>query len=143
VRARAHPRAEKRDELTELMRDFDRMAERIEGLVDSQSRLLKDVSPRNCGLRWPGSVSRLGWRGKRVTPEVAPELESALNRIEVEADRLNQLIQRLLTISRLESVSRRSAQDAVVPARSCWSRWPHDAEYETPGRGMPRDGRCR
>ncbi len=32
------------DELTELMRDFDRMAERIERLVDSQSRLLKDVS---------------------------------------------------------------------------------------------------
>jgi two-component system, OmpR family, sensor histidine kinase CpxA len=33
-----------RGEMVELMRDFDRMAERLEGLVDSQSRLLKDVS---------------------------------------------------------------------------------------------------
>src|SRR5271166_890961 len=90
------------DELTELMRDFDRMAERIEGLVESQSRLVKDVSHE---LRSP--LARLsvalGLARQRVASEVAPELESALNRIEVEADRLNQLIQRLLTISRLES----------------------------------------
>ena len=38
------PKGGRSDELTELMRDFDRMAERIEGLVESQSRLLKDVS---------------------------------------------------------------------------------------------------
>ena len=38
------PAGGRRDEIVELMRDFDRMAERIEGLVDSQSRLLKDVS---------------------------------------------------------------------------------------------------
>ena len=91
------------DELAELMRDFDRMAERIEGLVDSQSRLLKDVSHE---LRSP--LARLSValglaRQRRLMPENAPELASSLNRIELEADRLNQLIQRLLTISRLES----------------------------------------
>ncbi|MGA2457444.1 MAG: histidine kinase dimerization/phospho-acceptor domain-containing protein, partial [Terriglobales bacterium] len=100
------PSGGRRDELTELMRDFDRMAERIEGLVDSQSRLLKDVSHE---LRSP--LARLsvalGLARQRaaseVGPEAAPELELSLNRIELEADRLNQLIQRLLTISRLES----------------------------------------
>ncbi|MGA7291074.1 MAG: ATP-binding protein [Terriglobales bacterium] len=122
-----------RDELTELMRDFDRMAERIEVLVDSQSRLLKDVSHE---LRSP--LARLsvalGLARQRAAPEVAPELQSSLNRIEQEADRLNQLIQRLLTISRLESgtdgLSRKrlSLRDLVEQVA-------HDAEYETPGRG--------
>ena len=96
------PASGRRDELAELMRDFDRMAERIEGLVDSQSRLLKDVSHE---LRSP--LARLsvalGLARQKTSPEMAPELEGSLNRIELEADRLNQLIQRLLTISRLES----------------------------------------
>ncbi len=128
-----------RDDLTELMRDFDRMAERIEGLVDSQSRLLKDVSHE---LRSP--LARLsvalGLARQRVAsevgPEVAPELESSLNRIELEADRLNQLIQRLLTISRLESGTD-GLRKSKLPLRELVEQVARDAEYETPGR------RCR
>jgi signal transduction histidine kinase len=123
----------RRDELTELMRDFDRMAERIEGLVDSQSRLLKDVSHE---LRSP--LARLsvalGLARQRVTPEVAPEVESALNRIELEADRLNQLIQRLLTISRLESGTD-GIRKTRLSLRELVEQVAHDAEYESPGRG--------
>jgi len=125
------------DEMTELMRDFDRMAERIEGLVDSQSRLLKDVSHE---LRSP--LARLsvalGLARQRaaseIDPEVAPELESSLNRIELEADRLNQLIQRLLTISRLESGTD-GLRKAKLSLRELVEQVAHDAEYETPGRG--------
>jgi len=127
----------RRDEPTELMRDFDRMADRIEGLVDSQSRLLKDVSHE---LRSP--LARLsvalGLARQRavskVDPEVAPELESALNRIETEADRLNQLIQRLLTISRLESGTD-GLHKTRFSLRELVEQVAHDAEYETPGRG--------
>ena len=78
----------RRDELTELTRDFDRMAERIEGLVESQSRLLKDVSHE---LRSPLArlSMALGLARQRVASKVepeaapgfAPELESALDRI--------------------------------------------------------------
>jgi two-component system sensor histidine kinase CpxA len=125
-----------RDELTELMRDFDRMAERIEGLVESQSRLLKDVSHE---LRSP--LARLsvalGLARQRAASEigcVAPELESALNRIEQEADRLNQLIQRLLTISRLESGTD-GIRKTTLSLRELVEQIAHDAEYETPGRG--------
>ncbi|MGD0467386.1 MAG: ATP-binding protein [Terriglobales bacterium] len=130
-----------RDDLTELMRDFDRMAERIEGLVDSQSRLLKDVSHE---LRSP--LARLsvalGLARQRamkeaapqLAPELAPELESALNRIELEADRLNQLIQRLLTISRLESGTDGMC-NTRLSLRELMEQVAHDAEYETPGRG--------
>jgi two-component system, OmpR family, sensor histidine kinase CpxA len=126
-----------RDELTELMRDFDRMAERIEGLVGSQSRLLKDVSHE---LRSP--LARLsvalGLARQRAASEigceVAPELESALNRIEQEADRLNQLIQRLLAISRLESGTD-GIRKTTLSLRELVEQIAHDAEYETPGRG--------
>ncbi len=127
------PMRGRRDELAELMRDFDRMAERIEVLVDSQSRLLKDVSHE---LRSP--LARLsvalGLARQRVTPEVAPELESSLNRIELEADRLNQLIQRLLTISRLESGTD-GLRRTRLSLRELVEQVAHDAEYETPGRG--------
>jgi two-component system sensor histidine kinase CpxA len=126
----------RRDEMTELMRDFDRMAERIEGLVDSQSRLLKDVSHE---LRSP--LARLsvalGLARQRAALEVganvSPELESALNRIEQEADRLNQLIQRLLTISRLESGTD-GLRKTTFSLRELVQQIAHDAEYETLGR---------
>ena len=130
------PAGGRSDELTELMRDFDRMAERIEGLVDSQSRLLKDVSHE---LRSP--LARLsvalGLARQRaaseVGPEAAPELEIALNRIELEADRLNQLIQRLLTISRLESGTD-GLRKTRLSLRELVEQVARDAEYETPGR---------
>src|ERR1039457_6191494 len=115
------------------MRDFDRMAERIEGLVDSQSRLLKDVSHE---LRSP--LARLsvalGLARQKASPEIAPELAGSLNRIELEADRLNQLIQSLLTISRLESGAD-GLRKSALSLRELVEQVAHDAEYETPGRG--------
>jgi two-component system sensor histidine kinase CpxA len=130
-----------RDELTELMRDFDRMAERIEGLVESQSRLLKDVSHElrsplarlsvALGLARQRAASKVD---QEVAPALASQLESALNRIEQEADRLNQLIQRLLTISRLESGTD-GIRKATLSLRELVEQIAHDAEYETPGRG--------
>ena len=127
------PASGRRDELAELMRDFDRMAERIEGLVDSQSRLLKDVSHE---LRSP--LARLsvalGLARQKASPEIAPELAGSLNRIELEADRLNQLIQRLLTISRLESRTD-GLRKTRLSLRELVEQVAHDAEYETPGRG--------
>src|SRR5271157_3223092 len=131
------PASGRRDELTELMRDFDRMAERIEGLVDSQSRLLKDVSHelRSPLARLSVALGLARQRAmKDAAPQLAPELESALNRIELEADRLNQLIQRLLTISRLESGTD-GMRKTRLSLRELVEQVAHDAEYETPGRG--------
>jgi len=122
------PMRGRRDELAQLMRDFDRMAERIEALMESQSRLLKDVSHE---LRSP--LARLGVALGLARQRAAPEVESALNRIELEADRLNQLIQRLLTIARLETGTdgiRRSR----VSLRELAEHVAHDAEYEAQGR---------
>ncbi|MFY9645988.1 MAG: ATP-binding protein [Terriglobales bacterium] len=117
------------DELTELMRDFDRMAERIEGLVESQSRLLKDVSHE---LRSP--LARLSMALGLARQRATPDIEASLNRIELEADRLNQLIQRLLTIARLESGAD-GLRKTPLSLLELIEQVAHDAEYETPGRG--------
>jgi two-component system, OmpR family, sensor histidine kinase CpxA len=86
------------DEMAELMRDFDRMAERLEDLVTAQSRLLTDISHE---LRSP--LARLNVALELARQRSGPEARSALDRIDREANRLNELIQKLLTIARLES----------------------------------------
>jgi two-component system sensor histidine kinase CpxA len=120
-----------RGEMVELMRDFDRMAERLEGLVDSQSRLLKDVSHE---LRSP--LARLSVALGLARQKSTPEIEASLNRIEIEADRLNQLIQRLLTIARLESGAD-GIHKTQLSLRELVEQVTRDAEYESAGR------RCR
>ena len=86
------------DELGKLARDFDEMAERIESLITSQQRLSRDISHE---LRSPLARMNvaLGIAKQKASPEVAAQLE----RIETEADRLNQMIGRILTLSKLES----------------------------------------
>ena len=122
------PAGSRGSEMVELMRDFDRMAERLEGLVDSQSRLVKDVSHE---LRSP--LARLSVALGLARQKATPEIEGSLNRIELEADRLNQLIQRLLTISRLESGAD-GIRKTSVSLRELVEQVARDAEYESAGR---------
>ena len=115
-------------EMVELMRDFDRMADRLETLVESQSRLLKDVSHE---LRSP--LARLSVALGLARQRANPEIEGQLDRIELEADRLNQLIQRLLTISRLESGSG-GLNKRKLSLRELVQQIARDADYENSGR---------
>jgi two-component system sensor histidine kinase CpxA len=85
----------RRDELGELARTFDHMAERTETLLAAERRLLLDISHE---LRSP--LARLG-----VAIELArsgDDLESHLNRIQKESDRLNSLVGGLLQVTRAE-----------------------------------------
>jgi two-component system sensor histidine kinase CpxA len=87
--------SKRRDELGQLARTFDRMASRIETLVGAERRLLLDISHE---LRSP--LARLG-----VAVELArsgDNLESHLNRIQKESDRLNSLVGELLQVTRAE-----------------------------------------
>ncbi|MFY9753971.1 MAG: ATP-binding protein [Candidatus Acidiferrales bacterium] len=88
------------DELAELSRDFDHMAEQIESLIFSQRRLLADISHE---LRSP--LARLTVALGLVRLQANPESTSGLDRIELEAERLNTLIGSLLRLARLESGS--------------------------------------
>jgi two-component system sensor histidine kinase CpxA len=85
----------RRDELGQLARTFDRMAGRTETLLTAERRLLLDISHE---LRSP--LARLG-----VAVELArsgDDLNSALNRIQKESDRLNALVGQLLQVTRAE-----------------------------------------
>ncbi len=91
-------RISRRDEIGSLVHDFDRMADRIENLITTQRRLLSDISHE---LRSP--LARLNVAVGLARRQADPETQTALERIEIEADRLNDMLQNLLTLSRLES----------------------------------------
>lgn len=87
--------SKRRDELGQLARTFDQMAERIQNLVVAERRLLGDISHE---LRSP--LARLG-----VAVELARSGENrdaALDRIQKESDRLNALVGELLQATRAE-----------------------------------------
>ena len=107
ARAEAPPKR-RRDEIAELVRDFNGMAARLEDLVNAQNRLLNDVSHE---LRSP--LARLNVALGLARQRTGPEAQGALERIEREAERLNELIGRLLAIARLESGEEAMQRSAV------------------------------
>lgn len=88
----------RRDELSDLARDFDGMAERIESLITSQQRLTRDISHE---LRSP--LARMNVALEIAKQKSGPESSSIIERIEGESARLNDMISRLLTLAKLES----------------------------------------
>jgi len=121
-------RSRRRDEIAELVRDFDIMAERLENLVKAQSRLLNDISHE---LRSP--LARLNVALGLARQRSGPEAQSALGRMELESDRLNHLIGSLLTIARLESGADPSRKSALALAEMI-TEIANDADYEAQAR---------
>jgi two-component system sensor histidine kinase CpxA len=96
----------RRDELGQLARTFDRMADRMETLLAAERRLLLDISHE---LRSP--LARLG-----VAIELArsgDDTDAALNRIQKESDRLNSLVGQLLQVTRAEGDPASLRRDTV------------------------------
>src|SRR5215217_71784 len=90
--------SKRQDEVGQLGRDFNSMAERLESMVRAQQRLLGDISHE---LRSP--LARLGVALGLARQRSGPEANGALDRIERESDNLNEMISQLLTLTRLES----------------------------------------
>jgi two-component system sensor histidine kinase CpxA len=118
----------RRDELADLARDFDRMAERIEALMTSERRLLRDISHE---LRSP--LSRLHV-ALGLARQQAGDDQRPLDRIEREAERLNALIGQLLMLARLESGAMEPAREAVDLA-AIVRDVAEDADFEVRSRG--------
>ena len=89
----------RRDELAELSVDFEHTASQLKNLMDSQRRLLHDVSHE---VRSPLARMQLAIDLARQQPEKA---ESSMQRIERESGRIDRLVEELLTLSRLEARS--------------------------------------
>lgn len=87
----------RRDELADLGREFDHMAQRIGTLMVAQRRLLHDVSHE---LRSPLARLHAAVGLARQQPD---KTDASLDRIEREAGRLDELVGEVLTLSRLEA----------------------------------------
>ncbi len=122
------PKARRRDEISQLVRDFDSMADRLEAMARSQTRLWSDISHE---LRSP--LARLVVALELARQRSGSEASSALQRIEVEASRLNELIGRLLTVARLDS-GEDGLHKSPIRLRELVEEIARDAEFEAQGR---------
>lgn len=112
-------------ELFDLAKDFDRMAEQIETLLNSQQRLLRDISHE---LRSP--LARLNIALELVRRQGAANSPRHLDRIAKESEKLNKMIGQLLAITRLEGSSDSSRETGPVALEELLLRVVDDANYE-------------
>jgi two-component system sensor histidine kinase CpxA len=123
VRVADRPELRRGDELSELAQDFDDMAARIADLLRSEQQLLADISHE---LRSPlARISlALDLARRRVTHDL-PEHQ----RIEREVHRLNDLIEQLLTLARLQGQPGNSRGE-IVDLRDLTNEIAEDARFE-------------
>lgn len=88
----------RRDEIADLVRDFDSMAGELRNQIQSERNLLSGVSHE---LRSPIARMRLALALARTAD--APELHEMLDRIEQDTIQLDSMLERILTVARLES----------------------------------------
>ena len=91
----ARVQSKRKDEIGDLGRSFDSMADRIETLLTAERRLLQDVSHE---LRSP--LARLSFAAELMKGATNPD--EALDRMRREIIRLSQLIDNLLEVTRIE-----------------------------------------
>jgi len=133
----------RRDEIGQLARDFDAMAGRIEGLVESQRRLLRDVSHE---LRSP--LARLVVALELARTRAGESAAGALDRIGREAARLEELISHLLLLERLEAGTA-EGDEVEVDLAALVAEVASDAAFEAAADGVEvrfgggGDGRVR
>jgi two-component system OmpR family sensor kinase len=108
LETRVSPRiGSRRDEIADLGRDFDRMAQHLQSLVSAQRRLLHDVSHE---LRSPLARLQAAVGLARQDPT---RMEATLERIERETNRLDAMVGEILTLARLESRTGAPAKEPV------------------------------
>ncbi|SMC96689.1 two-component system, OmpR family, sensor histidine kinase CpxA [Desulfocicer vacuolatum DSM 3385] len=121
----------RRDELVDLARDFDNMAEKIDRLKTIQTQVLRDISHE---LRSP--LTRLG---------VALELECRragtnnglfLDRIRLEAERLNALIDQILVVAGFKQ-DIETMKIEPINLKALLKRIVVDADFETQSQNSP------
>jgi two-component system sensor histidine kinase CpxA len=117
----------RRDEIGDLERAFNAMADRIETLVTTERRLLQDVSHE---LRSP--LTRLSMAIE--LSRTSTDRDVAADRLQREADRLGHLVRDLLDATRQEGEAA-SALSAIVSVADVVSSVVCDCEVEAEARG--------
>lgn len=120
----------RKDEIGDLARDFDRMAERLQALIIHERQLLRDISHE---LRSP--LARLNIALGIARQQESTQVAEPLARIEHESERLNELIQEVLTLARLED-GIDASQRREVDLSELLARVVSDAQFEAQARGV-------
>ena len=115
----------RRDELVELARDFDNMAEKIERLKTIQTQVLRDISHE---LRSP--LARLRVALELACRGAAPDNRVYLDRIRLETERLNALIDEILVVAGFKQAIE-TMKIAPVNLKALLHRIVVDANFET------------
>ena len=124
--------ADRHDEIGELGSDFDKMAGQLEQLIASRDRLLHDVSHE---LRSP--LARMQ-TAVGLAHQQPTRVASALERIALEASRLDELVGELLTLARLES-GKQAPGDEYIDLRELLASVVDDARFEASDSGRTID----
>jgi two-component system sensor histidine kinase CpxA len=121
--------SDNRDPIRRLSEAFNQMADRVESLVDAHRRLCIDVSHELRSpltrLRLAIGLARSGTRG-------------ALNQIELESFRLNDLVDQLLDVARAE-VDPTALKREIIDMRSLMAEVVDDCAIEARERGCELD----
>jgi two-component system, OmpR family, sensor kinase len=120
--------APRRDEMADLARTFDLMAERIQQLLHARERLLHDVSHE---LRSP--LTRLRLAVDLATQNPSRSRES-LDRVEHETQRLSDLVDELLNLSRAEFNAAKS--ETYFAVAELVAAVTEDAKFEAQANGV-------
>ncbi|GBG12662.1 uncharacterized protein NMK_0193 [Novimethylophilus kurashikiensis] len=123
---------QRRDELSDLGRDFDRMAQQLQALMNGQRHLLHDVSHE---LRSPLARLQAAVGVARQSPE---KMALLMDRIELESTRINELVGELLTLSRLEN-GMQGAMDEDIAVDELLDTLVENARFEAGIRGIEVD----
>jgi signal transduction histidine kinase len=126
-----HGMDNRRDELADLGQDFDRMADRLQALLDSQRRLLHDVSHE---LRSPLARLQAAVELMRQQPDRAGEL---VERVERDCGRIDTLVGELLTLARLDAAESRPLASEMIDLADILAALADDAEFEASGDAGP------
>ena len=120
----------RRDELADLGRDFDRTAAQLKRLMEGQRRLLHDVSHE---LRSPLARLQAAVGLARQQPG---NVEESMDRIERESERMDYLIDELLTLSRVGAGVDAGRQESVDIAELL-TQVVQDVSFEQRGLSVP------
>lgn len=132
-----HIVASRNDELSDLLKEFDRMARQLQALMESQRRLLHDVSHE---VRSPLARMQAAIGLARQQP---PKTGTMMDRIEREIGRIDRLVEELLTLAQLEA-GEPGALDEEVCIDTILADIMDGAQFEAEatGKAVHLAGRC-
>lgn len=118
----------RRDEIADLARDFDQMVMRLQELIGARDRLLSDVSHE---LRTPLARLNLAIGLARQDPSRSA---ASLERIALEAAKLDDMVGELLTLAKLEGSAQ--GEDEYVNLAELLASLVQDASFEAAAKGV-------